>query len=308
MRDVHEWLAERLDQPAGRPPRTPVIVQDPCHLRHVQRAHLAGAGRPRPRRRRRRARRRRALLRRRRCLLGAAAGARPARSASASWRRSTGGRRRSGATVVASANPGCAMHLAAGRRASPCAIRSTSSPRRWREQHSSRRPARGTPCRGPRRASPSRCSIEAVADGGPSSQRPSRQDVTQARRAVEKAATSSPRRRRWTAADASHSDEADEGVDGVDQGAQVAVAVLGERRSGCGQLDVVVVAPLDVQRLGALDRAPRDEVAEALVELGELLVRRTVAQADDQVVADVADRVVVAVEAVDLGGRLLASR
>jgi glycolate oxidase iron-sulfur subunit len=41
--DVHEWLAERIDAlPAPVPdtPRTRVVVQDPCHLRHVQRAHL----------------------------------------------------------------------------------------------------------------------------------------------------------------------------------------------------------------------------------------------------------------------------
>ena len=40
MLDVHEWLADRLDrlpEPARR--LGPVIVQDPCHLRHVQRAH-----------------------------------------------------------------------------------------------------------------------------------------------------------------------------------------------------------------------------------------------------------------------------
>jgi len=39
--DVHEWLAPRVEQLP--PPATrlgPVIVQDPCHLRHVQRAHL----------------------------------------------------------------------------------------------------------------------------------------------------------------------------------------------------------------------------------------------------------------------------
>jgi glycolate oxidase iron-sulfur subunit len=39
--DVGEWLAERVDQlptlPDGRRPQ--VIVQDPCHLRHVQRVH-----------------------------------------------------------------------------------------------------------------------------------------------------------------------------------------------------------------------------------------------------------------------------
>lgn len=39
--DVHEWIAGRLDDlPELRRHPEPVIVQDPCHLRHVQRAHL----------------------------------------------------------------------------------------------------------------------------------------------------------------------------------------------------------------------------------------------------------------------------
>src|SRR5215207_7409057 len=39
--DVHEWLAPRIDRlPAPARRLGPVIVQDPCHLRHVQRAHL----------------------------------------------------------------------------------------------------------------------------------------------------------------------------------------------------------------------------------------------------------------------------
>ncbi len=38
--DISEWLAVRVDRlPAASPPRRRVIVQDPCHLRHVQRAH-----------------------------------------------------------------------------------------------------------------------------------------------------------------------------------------------------------------------------------------------------------------------------
>ena len=38
--DIHEWVAARLDElPPLRPRDRPVIVQDPCHLRHVQRAH-----------------------------------------------------------------------------------------------------------------------------------------------------------------------------------------------------------------------------------------------------------------------------
>ena len=43
VRDVGEWLAEHIDRlpspPADRP-RPRVAVSDPCHLRHVQRAHL----------------------------------------------------------------------------------------------------------------------------------------------------------------------------------------------------------------------------------------------------------------------------
>ena len=123
VRDVHEWLAERVD--ALRPPsaapapdaaaRPVVAVQDPCHLRHVQRAHLAvrtvlspfatlvelddeglccGAG-------------------------GAYAAAQP-ELAGAIRDRKVAAIARSGAPLVASANPGCALHLAAaGRRRGP---------------------------------------------------------------------------------------------------------------------------------------------------------------------------------------------
>jgi glycolate oxidase iron-sulfur subunit len=38
--DISEWLADRVDDvPVLDGPRRAVIVQDPCHLRHVQRAH-----------------------------------------------------------------------------------------------------------------------------------------------------------------------------------------------------------------------------------------------------------------------------
>ena len=110
--DIHEWLAERvgdLPQPAVR---STVIVQDPCHLRHVQRVHGAvrtvlgrvadvveldddglccGAG-------------------------GAYSALQPALASEIRERKLAAIARateRSGTRLVASANPGCAMHLAA---------------------------------------------------------------------------------------------------------------------------------------------------------------------------------------------------
>jgi glycolate oxidase iron-sulfur subunit len=108
--DVQEWLAERTDRlpPARRRIEGPVAVQDPCHLRHVQRAHLpvrtvlapyadlvelddeglcCGAG-------------------------GAYAAVQP-ELAGRIRERKLAAIERSGARVVASANPGCALHLAA---------------------------------------------------------------------------------------------------------------------------------------------------------------------------------------------------
>jgi glycolate oxidase iron-sulfur subunit len=109
--DVHEWLAPRLDR-LPRPSRRlePVIVQDPCHLRHVQRAHLpvrdvvgvvadvieldddgvcCGAG-------------------------GAYSAMHPDMAADIRERKLAAIRRAAPAgTTVVSANPGCAMHLAA---------------------------------------------------------------------------------------------------------------------------------------------------------------------------------------------------
>lgn len=109
VRDVHEWLAERLDR-LPSVPRSPefVAVQDPCHLRHAQRAHGAV----------------RAVLARYVNVVelddeGLCCGA---GGAYATTHRATAGLirdrkvasiKRSGATVVASANPGCVIHLAA---------------------------------------------------------------------------------------------------------------------------------------------------------------------------------------------------
>ncbi|MCU1460652.1 MAG: putative iron-sulfur protein [Acidimicrobiales bacterium] len=108
VQDVHEWLAGRVDHlPTGRL-GTPVAVQDPCHLRHVQQAHQHV----------------RTVLARFADLVelddeGLCCGAGGAYAsfhpdmAGAIRDRKLGAIARSGATVVASANPGCALHLAA---------------------------------------------------------------------------------------------------------------------------------------------------------------------------------------------------
>ncbi|MFN0092754.1 MAG: (Fe-S)-binding protein [Acidimicrobiales bacterium] len=109
--DINEWLAARIEQLPAPPPGAPrpvVAVQDPCHLRHVQRTHesvrrllapfvevvelddeglCCGAG-------------------------GAYSVLRPELS-QAIRARKLDSIERSGAPLVASANPGCAMHLAA---------------------------------------------------------------------------------------------------------------------------------------------------------------------------------------------------
>ncbi len=113
VHDVHEWLAAHLDRLPPSPHRVgPVIVHDPCHLRHVQRTHAAvrtvvrhvadvvelddeglccGAG-------------------------GAYAALQPALAGEIRDRKLAAiGRaaERSGASTVVSANPGCVFHLAA---------------------------------------------------------------------------------------------------------------------------------------------------------------------------------------------------
>jgi glycolate oxidase iron-sulfur subunit len=110
--DIHAWLHKRIDRlPAPVRRVGPVIVQDPCHLRHVQRAHepvravlgtvaevvelddeglCCGAG-------------------------GAYSALQPTIAGIVRDRKVAAIERaqaRSGAIVVASANPGCAMHLA----------------------------------------------------------------------------------------------------------------------------------------------------------------------------------------------------
>jgi glycolate oxidase iron-sulfur subunit len=113
VRDVHEWLAERVDElPAAVRARQPVIIQDPCHLRHVQRAEASV---------------RRVLARYVDiveldddglcCGAGGAYSALQPEIASAIRERKLAAieraRQRSGGSIVASANPGCGMHLGA---------------------------------------------------------------------------------------------------------------------------------------------------------------------------------------------------
>jgi glycolate oxidase iron-sulfur subunit len=111
VHDVHEWVAARLDRLP--PPRRlaadarAVAVQDPCHLRHVQRAHEHVRTVLRP------------------CVAqlvelddeglccgaGGAYAALHSDLAGAIRTRKVAAIERSGATVVASANPGCVVHL-----------------------------------------------------------------------------------------------------------------------------------------------------------------------------------------------------
>jgi glycolate oxidase iron-sulfur subunit len=110
VQDFSEWLANQ-EQPAVRPTGRVVVVQDPCHLRHVQRAEGAvrrvlapayttvdtdddglccGAG-------------------------GAYNALQPELAAEVRARKVAAIRRAAGADepLVVSANPGCAMHLSA---------------------------------------------------------------------------------------------------------------------------------------------------------------------------------------------------
>jgi glycolate oxidase iron-sulfur subunit len=108
--DVHEWLAARSDSlpPAVRPLGVAVAVQDPCHLRHAQQSE-AGV---------------RAVLRGyaelvelddegRCCGAGGAYSALQPALAGAIRAQKLASIERSGATLTASANPGCIMWLSA---------------------------------------------------------------------------------------------------------------------------------------------------------------------------------------------------
>jgi glycolate oxidase iron-sulfur subunit len=110
--DVHEWLADRLDRlPAAvAPVGGPVAIQDPCHLRHVQRAHAAVHAVLAPYVTDLRMLDDEGLC----CGAGGAYAVVHPDTAVAIRDRKLASIGRSGATLVASANPGCALHLAAG--------------------------------------------------------------------------------------------------------------------------------------------------------------------------------------------------
>ncbi len=109
--DVHQWLAERLDRlpaPEHAPVPPAVAVHDPCHLRHVQKTHLAV----------------RTILRRYVpiveldddglcCGAGGAYAALQPELGTAIRERKLQAIDRAGAPVVVSANPGCTWFLAA---------------------------------------------------------------------------------------------------------------------------------------------------------------------------------------------------
>jgi glycolate oxidase iron-sulfur subunit len=108
VRDVHEHVAPSMDRLVVRRRAEPIIVQDPCHLRHVQRAHLAvrtvlGAVAP--------------LVELDDeglcCGAGGAYSALQPELAGEVRRRKLASIERSGGHEVASANPGCSMHLTA---------------------------------------------------------------------------------------------------------------------------------------------------------------------------------------------------
>jgi len=111
VKDIHEWLAPRLDrlpETVAPGPRDAVAIQDPCHLRHVQRAHLAV----------------RTVLapfvdvvelddEGMCCGAGGAYSAQHPEMAGLIRDRKLAAIARSGAKVVASANPGCSLWLSA---------------------------------------------------------------------------------------------------------------------------------------------------------------------------------------------------
>ena len=240
-----------------------MIVQDPCHLRHVQRAEGAvrrvlaryvdvveldddglccGAG-------------------------GAYSALQPELAATIRERKLAAIERAGGAAARRSwpsANPGCAMHLGAGRRRRPAPDGSRRrGDRRGRVSRYAELAARLRDIAGELDDAALDVLNRAVADGATA--RPAEDKaLTQARRAVEKAATlleSLRRPNRCVRVSASEraatpacvAGERSERVEHVDHRPQVAVLVLGELEADARQVDAIGLADLDGQRLRALD-------------------------------------------------------
>lgn len=108
--DIGEWLAPRVDRlPTAEPLDLRVAVQDPCHLRHVQRAHQSTRVILAPFVRELVELDDEGLC----CGAGGAYSALEPTSASLIRERKLAAISRVSPDVVASANPGCSMHLAA---------------------------------------------------------------------------------------------------------------------------------------------------------------------------------------------------
>ena len=252
------------------PTRLAVIVQDPCHLRHVQRAHesvrtvlgryadiveldddglCCGAG-------------------------GAYSALQPELAASIRDRKLAAidrARRRTGATVVASANPGCAMHLAVGRSRHRRARR--PPPRRHRRRG---RRSRHVMTRYQVLADRLRDIVdeldERVVRAAPRGGRRRRHETPRRRQGHHpgpprrREGRCAPRPSQCDSGQVSPPDEsaAVERVERVDHRAQVAVAVLGELEADARQVDAVVLADLDAERRRRLDPAVGHEVARTV--------------------------------------------
>ncbi len=109
--DIQEFLAQHMDRlPSATPIDKRVAVQDPCHLRHVQKVHLATRTVLRP------------YVRElveldddgMCCGAGGAYSVMEPELAGQIRDRKVGSINRSAPDLVASANPGCSMHLAGG--------------------------------------------------------------------------------------------------------------------------------------------------------------------------------------------------
>ena len=109
--DVHEWLADRLDDlPQARPLALTVAVSDPCHLRHAQGVHRSVRTVLAPFVRNLVELDDEGLC----CGAGGAYAALEPELAGAIRERKVAAIDRAGADAVVSANPGCSIHLAAG--------------------------------------------------------------------------------------------------------------------------------------------------------------------------------------------------